>query len=338
MPKSEATNWLAQLGAPAKAVWRKLVHAATTSGNPIAAEPLRGEARRYLDPEVLARVGFSPLLARVVVEGFLSGLHKSPFHGFSVEFADHREYVPGDDLKYLDWPLFARTDQYYIKRFEEETNLRCHLILDCSASMAYGTGRFTKWDYSCFLASCLAYLMLRQQDATGLSLVGARPGLLVPPRARRQHLRTLMRALVQQEPNGQTDLPNSLRGVLRGIKRRGLVVVISDLLDEPAATLKSIRLFASHRHEVIVFHVLDGMERDFAFEGATQFRDLETGQELEIDPVASRAQYLARLAEAEAIFSKGLSDAGIDYHRIDTRQPYDEALSAYLARRSRVRR
>jgi uncharacterized protein (DUF58 family) len=339
MPARDSTSWFAQLGGPAKAVWRKLVRAATSGdGNPAAAVPLRGEARRYLDPDVLARVGFSPLLARVVVEGFLSGLHKSPFHGFSVEFADHREYVPGDDLKYLDWPLFARTDQYYIKRFEEETNLRCHIVLDASASMGYGTGQYTKWDYSCFLASCLAYLMLRQQDAAGLSLVSVKPGLLIPPRAKRLHLRTLMRGLVQQEPNGRTDLPSSLRAVLRNLKRRGLVVIISDLLDDPAPTLKAIRLFASHRHEVVVFHVLDGMERDFAFEGATQFVDLESNEELEIDPSASRAQYLSRLAEAEAIFSKGLADAGIDYLCIDTRQPYDEALSAYLARRARVRR
>jgi uncharacterized protein (DUF58 family) len=194
MPVPETTtNWLARLSAPAKALFRRIMSvAASGDGNHTPAQPLRGEARRYLDPEVLARIGFSPLLAQVVVEGFLSGLHKSPFHGFSVEFADHREYVPGDDLKYLDWALFARTDQYYIKRYEEETNLRCHLILDTSASMGYGTGRYTKWDYSCFLASCLAYLMLRQQDAAGLALVGSKPGMLIPPRARRLHLRTLM--------------------------------------------------------------------------------------------------------------------------------------------------
>lgn len=338
MPPGNPTSWLARLGAPAKAVWRRLAAALAEAGPAAPAELLRGDARRYLDPDILARVGFSPLLARVVVEGFLSGLHKSPFHGFSVEFADHREYVPGDDLKYLDWPLYARTDQYYVKRFEEETNLRCHVVLDRSGSMGYGTGRLTKWDYSCFLATCLAYLMLRQQDAVGLALVGAKPGLLVPPRARRTHLRTLMRPLVQYAPEGETALAASLRGVLRGLKRRGLVVVISDLLDDPAATVKALRLFAGHRHDVIVFHVLDGMERDFAFEGATLFRDLETGQELEIDPRASRGQYLGRLADAEATYRKGLADAGIDYHRLDTRQPYDAALSAFLARRARVRR
>src|SRR4051794_16034358 len=230
----ESTSWLARLGAPAKALWRTLVRAvAEGGGNPPVAEPLRGEARRYLDPDVLARVGFSPLLARVVVEGFLSGLHKSPFRGFSVEFADHREYVPGDDLKYLDWALFARTDQYYVKRFEEETNLRCTLVLDRSASMAFGTGRLTKWDYSCFLATCLGYLVLRQQDAAGLALFGAKPGVIVPPRCRRTHLRQLMRVMVNHAPQGGTDVPGSLKAVVRGLKRRGLVVVISDLIDDP---------------------------------------------------------------------------------------------------------
>src|SRR6187549_1659907 len=141
------------------------------------------------------------LLARLVVEGFITGLHQSPFHGFSVEFADHREYVPGDDLKYLDWALFSRTDHYYIKRFEEETNLRCYFLLDRSASMAFGTGRLTKWDYSCFLTTCMAYLVLRQQDAAGLALFGAKPGLMVPARCRRTHLRQLMRVMVNNGPS-----------------------------------------------------------------------------------------------------------------------------------------
>jgi uncharacterized protein (DUF58 family) len=186
-------GWLRGLGGQAQALFRRLHRAVASAEGPHLAEALRGlDPQRYLDPQILARVGFSPLLARVVVEGFLNGLHKSPFHGFSVEFAEHREYVPGDDLKYLDWALYARTDHYYIKRFEEETNLRCHILLDRSASMSYGTGALTKWDYSCFLATCLAHLMVRQQDAVGLALVGAGPGLFIPPRCRRSHLRQLM--------------------------------------------------------------------------------------------------------------------------------------------------
>src|SRR5215210_3600069 len=209
MPSRPTLAWLQRLGSQARALFHKL-HRTVTAAGPQAARPLGGlDPQRYLDPATLAKVGFSPLLARVVVEGFLNGLHKSPFHGFSVEFADHREYVPGDDLKYLDWALYARTDHYYIKRFEEETNLRCTILLDRSASMSYGTGTLTKWDYGCFLASCLAYLMVRQQDAVGLAMFGVKPGLFVPPRCRRSHLRQLMAVMVQHAPQGTTDVPAS---------------------------------------------------------------------------------------------------------------------------------
>src|SRR5437868_2587370 len=221
-------SWLKRLGSQARALFQKLHRAVVAADGPHPARALAGiDPQRYLDPAILARVGFTPLLAKVVVEGFLNGLHKSPFHGFSVEFAEHREYVPGDDLKYLDWALFARTDHYYVKRFEEETNLRCYILLDRSASMAFGTGSITKWDYSCFLATCLAYLMLRQQDAVSLMLFGAKPGLFVPPRCRRTHLRQLMSAMVQNAPQGTTDVPASLRAVLHNLKRRGFVVIVS---------------------------------------------------------------------------------------------------------------
>ncbi len=333
-------SWLQRLGSQARALFQKLYHAVLTSeGAPVLAQGLQGrDAQRYLDPAILARVGFSPLLAKVVVEGFLNGLHKSPFHGFSVEFAEHREYVPGDDLKYLDWALYARTDHYYIKRFEEETNLRCYLVLDRSASMAFGTGLLTKWDYSCFLATCLAYLILRQQDAVGLALFGARPGVFVPPRGRRSHLRQLMSAMVNNVPAGVTDVPSSLRSVLRNVKRRGMVVVISDLIDDPVETLKALRLLGSHRHDVLVFHVQDATELDFSFEGAALFKDMETGEELEIDPASVRATYLQQMQELCAFYRRGLTEVGIDYQLINTRQPYDAALSAYLARRAKTRK
>lgn len=324
-------------------MWKKLRRALVEhGGEPTLAEALKGNGgpghERYLNPEVLARVGFSPLLARLVVEGFLNGLHKSPFHGFSVEFADHREYVAGDDLKYLDWHLFARTDHYYIKRFEEETNLRSYILLDRSASMGFGTGLLTKWDYGCFLASCLAYLVLRQQDACGLALFGAKPGLLVQPRCRRPHLRQLMKVMVENPPAGGTDMATSLRAIARNLKRRGLVVVISDLIDDPEQTLKAIRQLRSHQHDVLVFHIQDAAELEFPFQGATQFRDLETGEELEIDPQAVREGYVTQVQQTCEFYRKGLTDAGIDYQLVNTRQPYDQALSAYLHRRSKVQR
>lgn len=337
MPRT--APWIKQLGAQARAVFQKLVRIAGDSDVPGQALPLAGtDPQRYLDPAVLSRVGFSPLLARVVVEGFLNGLHKSPYHGFSVEFADHREYVPGDDLKYLDWALYARTDLYYIKHFEEETNLRCYLVLDRSASMAFGTGALTKWDYSCFLATCLAYLILRQQDAAGLALFGTKPGVFVPPRCRRTHLRQLMSVMVNHAPEGTTDVPASLRAVVRNLKRRGLVVVISDLIDDPTETLRALKLLAGHRHDVIVFHVQDAAEIEFPFEGATMFRDLETGEELEVDPAGMRDAYRREMDDLCTFYRKGLAEVGVGYHPINTRMSYDKALSAYLDLRARTRK
>lgn len=337
MPRT--ASWIGRLGAHARALFQKLHHAVAAEGPHVLTQGMTDRnPQRYLDPTILARVGFSPLLAKVVVEGFLNGLHKSPFHGFSVEFADHREYVPGDDLKYLDWALYARTDHYYIKRFEEETNLRCTILLDRSASMAFGTGTLTKWDYSCFLSTCLAYLVLRQQDAAGLALFGAKPGLFVPPRCRRSHLRQMMSVMVNNAPGGETNVSASLRSVVRSLKRRGLVVLISDLIDDPVETLKSIRLLASHRHDVIVFHVQDATELDFSFQGATLLKDLETGEEMEVDPSSIREAYLQQMEELCGFYRKGLADLGIEYHMINTREPYDKALSAYLNRRAKTRK
>lgn len=334
------TAWWSSLGPAASRLMQKLHRSLIEqSGQPVLAEGLAGSApEKYLNPEVLARIGTSPLLARLVVEGFLNGLHKSPYHGFSVEFADHREYVPGDDLKYVDWHLYARTDHYYIKRYEEETNLRCYLLLDRSASMAFGTGLLTKWDYACFLASCLGYLVLRQQDACGLALFGAKPGLLVQPRCRRPHLRQLMKVMIDNPPAGGTDLSTSLRMIARNLKRRGMVVVISDLIDDPEQTLRAIRLLRSQKHDVLVFHLQDAAEVTFPFQGATQFRDLETGEELEIDPSSVRDGYLEQARQCGEFYRKGLAETGIDYHQINTQQPYDQALAAYLNRRSKVRR
>jgi uncharacterized protein (DUF58 family) len=335
-----ASSWIPRLGPAARGIFAKLRRAFVESGGSLeqAQAMTNADPQRYFDPAILAKVGFSPLLARVVVEGFINGLHKSPFHGFSVEFADHREYVPGDDLKFLDWHLFARTDHYYIKRFEEETNLRCTILLDRSASMGFGTGKLTKWDYSCFLATCLAYLMLRQQDAAGLALFGAAPGLMVQPRCRRTHLRQLMKAMIDHAPSGATNVPLSLQAISQRLKRRGLVVVISDLIDEPEATLRALRMLASRRHDVVVFHVQDAAESNFPFEAAALFQDVETGEELEIDPAHVRKAYLERMHELTAFYRKGLSEMGADYHLIDTTQQYEHALSAYLNRRTKIRK
>lgn len=301
------------------------------------AEPIQDDnPQRYLDPAVLARFGLSPLVAKLVVEGFINGLHRSPFHGFSVEFADHREYVPGDDLKYVDWQLYARTDHYYIKRYEEETNLRSHILLDGSASMAYGTGALTKWDYACFLSTCIGYMMIKQQDAVGMAIFAEKPEILVPPRSRGTQLRQLMQAMIRHEPHGQTSLGDSLYATARNLKRRGLVVLVSDLIDDPEETIRAIRIIGSHKHECIVLHVQDHTEWQFDFEGPTLFRDMETGEELEVDPASVREGYLEKQRELEEFYRRRLTEVGIDYHPITTREPYDTALSAYLNRRIRT--
>lgn len=295
-----------------------------------------GNPNRYLDPKVIARFGLSPLVAKLIVEGFINGLHKSPFHGFSVEFADHREYVPGDDLKYLDWQLYARTDHYYIKRYEEETNLRCHILLDRSASMAFGTNGLTKWDYGCFLTTCLAYLMMKQQDAAGLALFGSKPGLILPARTRSSHLRQMMQIMINNPPEGTTDMVTSLRSMVRNLKRRSLVVVISDLIDDPDETLSALKLIGAHRHDVIVFHLQDPVEIDLSFDGSTLLCDMETGEELEVDPATLREAYQEKVREIGEFYTKGLTGVGIDYQPINTTQSYDHALWAYLQRRARV--
>lgn len=318
--------------------WNRFRRKVKRSGGGVElATPMTEEnPRRYLDPAVLARFGLTPLMARLVVEGFINGLHRSPFHGFSVEFADHREYVPGDDLKHIDWLLYARTDHYYIKRYEEETNLRAYVLLDGSASMAYGTGALTKWDYACFLSTCLAYMMVKQQDAVGLSVFAEKPEVFLPPRSRGSQLRQIMQQMIAHQPSGQTSLSDSLYMITRQLKRRGLVVVVSDLIDDPEETMRAIRMIGAHKHDVIVFHVQDHTEWEFDFEGPTLFRDMETGQEMEVDPASLRESYLEQRRELEEFYRRRLTEVGIDYHPLTTRQPYDTSLSAYLNRRSRM--
>lgn len=303
----------------------------------VRTEPIEGDGQRYLDPRVLSQFGLTPLIARRVVEGFLTGLHRSPFRGFSVEFADHREYVPGDDIKFIDWLVFGRTDHLYVKRSEEETNLRCFLLLDRSASMAFGTEGLTKWDYACFLSSCLAYLMLKQQDAVGLALLGGPQGVLVPARCRSLHLHQLMTVMIQNPPAGGVDLAGSLRKTVRLLKRRSLIVVVSDLIDDPEPTVQAIRLLRSHKHDVVVFHIQDPAEITFDFDGASLFRDLETGEELEVDPAVVRDDYRRKMADLQEFWIRQLREAGIDYVPIDIHQPYDQALAAYLKRRAERR-
>jgi uncharacterized protein (DUF58 family) len=291
---------------------------------------------RFLDPAVIARLGTLELKARTIVEGFLSGLHRSPFKGFSVEFAEYRQYLPGDDLSSIDWKVYARSDRYYVKKFEEETNLDCHLLLDVSASMGYGSRGVTKMEYGSMLAASLAYLMNRQRDAVGLTAFDETIVSMLPPSARAGHLRSLLVTLDRLTLGHKTDVSKPLHLLADGIVRRGMVVVISDLLDEPERVVDGLRHFRFRGTEVIVFHLLDPDELTFPFERAARFRDMEIGDEVMAVPAVVRTDYLAELRRTVDAYRRDLSSAGIDYRLIDTSEPLEFALMSYLSSRART--
>lgn len=291
---------------------------------------------RFLDPVILARLGTMELKARTVVEGFLAGLHRSPYKGFSVEFAEYRQYLPGDDLAAVDWKVYARSDRHYIKRFEEETNLECHLLLDVSASMDYrGAAAMTKLEYGSVLAGSLAFLMNRQRDATGLIAFDDRIRFRMPASARPGHLHALLLALERLQPGAQSNVARPLNHLAEALLKRSLVVLISDLLDDPVPVVRSLKHLRFRGSDVIVFHVLDPNERTFPFRGSSRFRDLENAQEVLAEPSAVRAGYLRELDTLTGTYERELRGAGIDYVQLDTSQPLDFALVPYLSARGR---
>jgi uncharacterized protein (DUF58 family) len=296
----------------------------------------RGELR-FLDPAILARIGTLELKARTVVEGFLSGLHRSPFKGFSVEFAEYRQYLPGDDLSTIDWKVYARSDRFYVKKFEEETNVDCHLLLDVSASMGYGSGEVTKLQYGSMLAASLAFLMNRQRDAVALTTFDEAIVTMLPASARPSHLRSILVTLDGIALGRGTDVSKPLHLLADGIGKRGLVVLISDLLDEPERVIDGLRHFRFRGSDVIVFHLLDPAERTFPFERAARFRDIELGDELMAVPSVVRGQYLDALQQAIDRYKRDLGSAGIDYRLMDTSTPLEFALMSYLSTRGKAR-
>jgi uncharacterized protein (DUF58 family) len=291
---------------------------------------------RFLDPAVIARLGTMELKARTVVEGFLAGLHRSPYKGFSVEFAEYRQYLPGDDLSTLDWKVYARSDRHYVKKYEEETNVECHLLLDVSASMAYrGAAAMSKLEYGSVLAASLAYLMNRQRDATGLITFDDRIVFRLPAAARPGHLHALLVALERITAGQRSDLGRPLHQLAEALVKRSMVVLVSDLLDEPEPIIKGLKHLRFRGSDVIVFQVLDPHELTFPFKGAARFRDLESDQQVTAEPSSIRTTYLRELAGLTLRYDRELRGAGIDYVQLDTSQPLDFALLAYLAARSR---
>lgn len=294
--------------------------------------------RRYLDPAVIAKLAHLDVRARLVVEGFIAGMHRSPFHGFSVEFAEHRPYMPGDPLKSIDWKVWARSDRYLVKQYTEETNLRCHLLLDLSGSMGFKSEQasMSKLEYAQSLAAALGYLMLQQQDAVGAMLFAEHPLRYVPARAVRSHLDVLMKVLGGVEPQGRTNLGPALHELAERVKRRGLAVLISDLMDDPAAILSGLQHFRHRHHEVIVFHVLDPYEREFPYTDASTFVDMETDERLTTQPWEIAQTYRDRLTAWTDTYRRQCREQRIDYVLIDTRTPFDSALLAYLGKRARL--
>ena len=291
---------------------------------------------RYLDPAIIARLGTIDLKARTIVEGFLTGLHRSPYKGFSVEFAEYRQYLPGDDLATLDWKVYARSDKHFVKKFEEETNLTCHMLIDVSKSMGYASGEVTKLQYASFLAGALAYLMHRQRDSFGLIAFDESISALLPASSRSGHLRAVLLALERLELGAGTNVAKPLNDLAAAMRKRGMVVLISDLLDEPAQVLDGLKHFRYRGTDVIVFHILDPYELKFPFEHAARFRDMETEEEVQAVPQAIREDYVDRMQSLIGFYRRELQLSGIDYCLLDTSQPLELGLMSYLMTRHRA--
>jgi uncharacterized protein (DUF58 family) len=290
---------------------------------------------KFSDPEVLARIAGLSLRARHVVEGTISGLHRSPFHGFNVEFAEYREYSPGDDLRRLDWRVLGRTDRFYVKQYEEESNLRATLALDCSASMRYGSGALSKFHYAATAAASLATLLVEQQDPVGLALFDSVAREVLPPAATQAQLARIIGLLENARPDRETQLGGVLQTLSEQIKKRGLVVVFSDLLTDFDALYDGMRRLQYRGHEIIVFHVLDPDELELPFNDLVLFRDIEGSEELLAEPWAFRKTYQDAMRSFLSEVRTGCGDRGIDYVFMRTDQPLADVLSHYLHARER---
>jgi len=319
--------------------WRKTKSETIPQPAHTSVAPTSGVATspaRFLDPELLARIGSLELLARAVVEGFISGLHRSPFTGFSTEFTEYRQYNPGDDLRYLDWRLLGRTDRYFIKKYRADTNAQCHLLLDTSASMGYShTTSVTKLQYSQFLAASLAYLLSRQQDAVGLVGFDKKVHTRVPARNRTGHLRTVFGQLSLMTAGSETDLAQSLHQLADILTRRGIVVLISDFYDQPDRLQSAFQHLRFNGHDVVAFHVLDQNELDFNFEDAViLLEDAETLEQMPVLPDVVAAGYRNRMIKHVADMQNCATANNVDYEMVTTKQPLDFALFKFLSRRA----
>jgi uncharacterized protein (DUF58 family) len=294
--------------------------------------------KQYLLPSVISKLSNMELKARFVVEGFITGLHKSPFHGFSVEFAEHRQYMPGDEIKYIDWKIFARTDKYFIKQFEEETNLKCYILIDKSKSMDYASGKnIKKLEYASYLAASLSYLMIQQKDAVGLMTYDEKVHRYIPPHATYSYLKQISKELQSMQAGNKTSTAESLNKIAEQLKRRGMVIILSDFFDDPSAVISSFKHFRYNKHELIIFQILDPMEKSFAFGKDAIFKDMETREELTTQPFHIQKAYQQEMKKFLDTYKKECLVNNIDYYLIDTSMPFDIALMNFLLKRSRMR-
>ena len=297
----------------------------------------QADSSRFLDPDTLRQLQHLTVTSRSRVEGSMTGAHRSPFKGLSTDFADHRQYVKGDDLRHLDWRVYGRSERYYIKRYEETTNLKTSVLVDCSASMAFGSDDMSKYEYACHLAAGVAYVVIKQADSAGLVLFGERIENYFPPRSSLTHLRAMLDGLPATRPQKGTNTALALHGMAELIKRRGLIVIISDLMDDPDAVIRGLAHFRQKRHDVVVLHVLDDHELNFPFEKVATFRDMETNEKVRVSPKDLKNDYSAELEAFIGLYKRACFENNIDYVTINTRTPHDTFLSAYLSRREKVR-
>ncbi len=292
--------------------------------------------KKYLNPEVVSRLKNMDLRARLVVEGFITGLHRSPYHGFSVEFSDYRPYMLGDEIRHIDWKVYGKTDRYYIKQFEEETNLKSYLLLDTSGSMGYSSHKITKLEYASYLAAALSYLMIEQRDAVGMVLFDHKIKKYIPPRSIKSYLPMILKELEKIKCSEQTDVANTFHEMAERINRRGLIIVLSDLLDDPEKVISGLKHFRHKRHDVIVFHILDPMEISFNFKRNALFKDLETGEKMTTQPWHIKAEYQKQVQRFIENYKRQCRLNRIDYVLIDTSWDFDRALMEYLLKRKKI--
>ena len=290
---------------------------------------------RFIDPVVLSRIGNLELIARWVVEGFISGLHRSPHLGFSTDFAEHRTYMPGDDIRHIDWRVYARTERYYLKKYEADTNTNFLVVLDVSKSMGFGTGPITKLEYAKYLAACLTYLSHRQRDRVGFVSFDDDIVDFVPPSAK--HLQQVLHSIDRAAVTVKGSLGRSLAKVAESQRRRGFLLVLSDLYESPDRVVSALGPLRDAGHDVVVMHLLDPAERTFPFDVAATFEDVETGERLPVVPSRMRAEYRRQIGEHLETMARKLGEHRIDYTFVDTAEPLDAMLFEYLVRRERLR-